>query len=87
MAKTPLTARLLDTLMELQEEVLNEAIPEQTRSHFRSARREALLGIRSLIDEAIERTQERPGGQGAAAQGPGKHRDAHGTDGTIPIED
>ncbi|MCZ8519939.1 hypothetical protein [Paenibacillus caseinilyticus] len=58
MRRTPISARLLDKLMDVQEELFHEALPEKARSHFRSARREALLGLRALLDEAIEQTQE-----------------------------
>ena len=31
---------------------------EETRSHFRTAQKEVLLALRSLIDKAIERAEE-----------------------------
>ena len=33
-------------------------LPEDTRSHLRIARKETLLAIRSLLDEAIEQTEK-----------------------------
>ncbi len=33
-------------------------MPEATRSHFRTAHKEILLALRSLLDKAIERTEE-----------------------------
>lgn len=33
-------------------------VPEATRSHLRTAQKEALLALRSLLDRAIERTEE-----------------------------
>ena len=33
-------------------------MPEETRSHFRTARKEMLLALRSLLDKAIERVEE-----------------------------
>jgi len=33
-------------------------MPEATRSHFRVARKEVLLALRSLLDKAIERAEE-----------------------------
>ncbi len=33
-------------------------MPEETRSHFRAARKEMLLALRSLLDKAIERVEE-----------------------------
>ena len=35
-------------------------LPEETRQHLRAARRERMLAVRSLIDAAIERTEEKP---------------------------
>ena len=33
-------------------------IPEATRSHFRTAHKEMLLALRSLLDKAIEQAEE-----------------------------
>ena len=33
-------------------------MPEETRSHFRTVRKEMLLALRSLLDKAIERAEE-----------------------------
>ena len=33
-------------------------MPEATRSHLRTAHKEVLLALRSLLDKAIERTEE-----------------------------
>jgi len=33
-------------------------VPEATRSHFRTAHKEMLLALRSLLDMAIERAEE-----------------------------
>ena len=33
-------------------------VPEETRGHFRTAHKEALLALRSLLDKAIERAEE-----------------------------
>ncbi len=35
-------------------------LPEEFRQHTQSARREMLLAMRSLIDAAIESTEEKP---------------------------
>ena len=32
-------------------------VPEEVKSHFRTAQKEALLALRSLLDQAIERTE------------------------------
>ncbi len=33
-------------------------VPEATRGHLRTARKETLLALRSLLDKAIERAEE-----------------------------
>jgi hypothetical protein len=33
-------------------------VPEVSRGHFRTAHKEALLALRSLLDKAIERAEE-----------------------------
>lgn len=35
-------------------------VPEEFRAHLRASRKEMLLAMRSLIDAAIERTEEKP---------------------------
>jgi len=35
-------------------------LPEEFQAHLRAARKEMLLAVRSLIDAAIERTEEKP---------------------------
>jgi hypothetical protein len=37
------------------------SLPKETRDHLRAARREQLLALRSLVDVAIRRLEERPG--------------------------
>jgi hypothetical protein len=37
-----------------------EFLPEESRTHLRTARKEMLLAMRSLVDAAIERTEEKP---------------------------
>ncbi|WP_088830968.1 hypothetical protein [Paenibacillus tyrfis] len=50
--------RLLNSLSEVQETLVAEFIPAGARSHFLASRREALLGLRSLLDAAIDRTKK-----------------------------
>ncbi|MBU7316813.1 hypothetical protein [Paenibacillus oleatilyticus] len=50
--------RLLESLSEAQETLISEFIPAGARGHFLASRREALLGLRSLLDAAIDRTKE-----------------------------
>jgi hypothetical protein len=35
-------------------------LPEEFQAHLRASRKEMLLAVRSLIDAAIERTEEKP---------------------------
>jgi hypothetical protein len=37
-----------------------EFLPEEFRAHLRTSRKEMLLAMRSLIDAAIERAEEKP---------------------------
>jgi hypothetical protein len=37
-----------------------ESAPAEFRAHLRASRKEMLLAMRSLIDAAIERTEEKP---------------------------
>ncbi len=37
-----------------------DAVPEPAKEHFRAASREALLAVRSLVDQMITRTEEKP---------------------------
>jgi len=39
---------------------LRPSLPEEFRQHTKAARREMLLAIRSLLDAAIECTEEKP---------------------------
>ena len=36
-------------------------LPDSTKQHLRSARKEALLALRSMLDRAIERAEETEG--------------------------
>ena len=36
-------------------------LPDSTKKHLRSARKEALLALRSMLDRAIERAEETEG--------------------------
>ncbi|WP_036681482.1 hypothetical protein [Paenibacillus tyrfis] len=56
--------RLLNSLSEVQETLVAEFIPAGARSHFLTSRGEALLGLRSLLDAAIDRTKEPSGTAG-----------------------
>jgi hypothetical protein len=43
-------------------------MPPETQEHIRAATREVLLAFRSLLDEAIKRTEPRPGRKAKAAE-------------------
>ena len=42
----------------------SRGLPEPTREHLRTASREALLALRSLLDEAIQRLEAKEKGEG-----------------------
>ncbi|KZE79149.1 hypothetical protein AV654_16855 [Paenibacillus elgii] len=56
--------RLLESLSEAHETLIAEFIPAGARSHFLASHREALLGLRSLLDAAIDRAKEPPEASG-----------------------
>ena len=64
--------RLVDELFDLHD---NHPGIREAKSHFRSARREILLGVRSLIDTALEHSKEND------------EKQSHGGTRTIPVED
>jgi len=49
---------VLDKILELQETILTALVPGDAQTHFRSSRKEALLGIRALLDHTIQRLDE-----------------------------
>lgn len=55
----------LDQLLNLGELLLGRQVPQEAREHFRNARREVLLGVRSMVDQALtnlDQAQAAPGG-------------------------
>jgi hypothetical protein len=59
---------LVENLFEIHEALLSKSIPAESRSHFCTARKEFLLGVRSLLDAAIEMgecSERQPGKQKA----------------------
>lgn len=52
----------LESIVLLFEEIKNIAVarfvPEAARAHFRQAEKETLLGVKSLLDAAIDRLEE-----------------------------
>lgn len=63
----------LDHLFNLGELLLGRQVPPEAREHLRNARREALLGVRAMVDHALTRLDEKPAGSGGAR--------------SIPVED
>jgi hypothetical protein len=49
---------LVDALFDLHDSVLAGWRPPAARRHFRAARREALLGLRAVLDNAVRRLEE-----------------------------
>jgi hypothetical protein len=47
--------RLVDTLLDLRKTFLTRKTPPEAAGHFQAARREALLGVRALVDGALTR--------------------------------
>ncbi len=47
--------KLVDDLFELRQSVVGDRIPAAARRHFLAARKEALLGVRSVVDHALSR--------------------------------
>lgn len=71
--------RLIDDMFELREAVIGEKIPAEARRHFRSARKEALLGARAMIDHALSRLEKEEEEQGEESKSTGGPQ-------TIPVE-
>jgi hypothetical protein len=49
---------LVNDLFDLHDSVLACWRPPETRRHFRAARREALLGLRAVLDNAVTRLEK-----------------------------
>lgn len=49
---------LVDALLDLGQSALKDRVPPEASEHFRTARREALLGMRALIDGALARQEQ-----------------------------
>ncbi|MFZ5824333.1 MAG: hypothetical protein ACOY94_08405 [Bacillota bacterium] len=47
---------LVDLMLELRGALLPKP-PQEAMAHFRNARREGLLGVRALVDHALERLE------------------------------
>ena len=49
---------ILDKILELQETIFTAFIPLEAQSHFRTSRKEAMLGIKALLDHTFQRIDE-----------------------------
>ncbi|MBD0379552.1 hypothetical protein [Paenibacillus sedimenti] len=49
---------IVSCLEDVKNIVVARLVPEEARTHFRQAEKEALLGVRSLLDAAIDRLDE-----------------------------
>lgn len=49
--------RLIDLLFDVREDLLPQA-PTEAIDHLRRARREGLLGVRALVDHALNRCED-----------------------------
>ncbi|HWI52695.1 MAG TPA: hypothetical protein VNT01_11215 [Symbiobacteriaceae bacterium] len=58
---------MLDVLLDMGQRLVARPMPPEVKQHFTAARRETLLGIRAVVDAAIERMDEEPA---ATAAGP-----------------
>lgn len=58
---------VLDMVLDMGQRLAARPVPPEAKQHFKAARREALLGVRALVDAAIERMDEEPA---ATAAGP-----------------
>ncbi|WP_141431082.1 hypothetical protein [Bacillus sp. 03113] len=50
--------KIMDHLLEIHETIAAEFIPAKVQHHFRTSRKEALLGMRSVLDYAIEKLDD-----------------------------
>lgn len=69
---------IVNCLEDVKNIVVAKLVPEEARDHFRNAEKEALLGVRSMLDAAIERLNE----DHSRKAGTGKKRSKQ-----IPVEE
>ncbi|MEW9702182.1 hypothetical protein [Paenibacillus sp. SI8] len=53
--------KVLESWNELRETICEAVVPAEAGKHFRSSRREALLGVRAILDHTLERLDEHAG--------------------------
>jgi hypothetical protein len=62
--------KLVDDVLDLRSTLVGDRVPPEARRHFRTARKEALLGVRAVVDHALSRLEQseqeaQPEAQGA----------------------
>lgn len=50
--------KVVRSMFELQKTILTSFIPDEARQHFHSSRREALLGMKAILQQAIDKHDE-----------------------------
>lgn len=66
---------VLDVLLDMGQKLAVRPMPPEAKQHFRTAQKEVFLGVRALVDSAIERMDAEP----SPAPSSGPH--------AIPIDD
>jgi hypothetical protein len=54
--------KILSNLSELRNTILASFVPEEAKQHFLSSRREAYLGMKAILQHAIDRCDEHVSG-------------------------
>jgi len=60
---------MIDLVLDLRESMLPQA-PKEAMSHFRSAKRESLLGVKALVEHALDRVEAEEKKAAAEVEGP-----------------
>jgi hypothetical protein len=69
--------QVIDQVLDLRENLVGRRVPPEARQHFLAARREALLGVRVVVDHALQRLEQEAAEADTHAGGAQK----------IPVED
>lgn len=59
--KHDVVSKLLGHLLDIHETITEEIVPSKAMRHFRSSHKEALLGMRSMLDHVIENFDDTKG--------------------------
>ena len=57
---------LLDLVLDVGQKLVTRPEVPESRQHFRNARREALLGVRAMVEAAIARMDDEPATEGTS---------------------